>query len=215
MECSRAVSIDARLIRRFGVPVPAGHYWNVAKVFCERLTPSRVAKVYSRTSEPYMEKCATSLEPIYSKSVSQHKKGLNRYSVTKLTSATTMSKPTTTVSIFFLIFGDVVGNNVLDQSLEGLEKICSAGCDITTAMFFLHVTHGPWRSFLKQTRVFSGTKQETFPLYIATMDERVESAAASLRADRSGKMTSSLAMQFAENEIFMRASLRSLSRRKI
>jgi hypothetical protein len=80
------------------------------------------------------------------------------------------------------------------------------------------VTHGPWRSFLKQTRVFSGTKQETFSLYIATMDERVESAAASLRADRSSKMTSSLAMQFAENAIFMRAvhaSLRSLSRRKI
>jgi hypothetical protein len=36
-----------------------------------------------------------------------------------------------------------------------------------------------------------------FPLYITTMDERVESAAAFLRADRSGKMSSSLAMQFA------------------
>eukprot|EP00978_Attheya_sp_CCMP212_P013012 scaffold32460_cov36-Attheya_sp.AAC.1 len=142
-----------------------------------------------------------------------------------------MSKPTTTDSNFFLIFGDVVGNNVFDQSLEGLEKIGSAGCDIMTAMvmiissslffrhflIFLHVTHGRWRSFLKQTRVFSGIKQETFPLYIATMDERVESAAASLRADRSGKMTSSLAMQFAENAILMRAvraSLRSLSRRR-
>ena len=59
------------------------------------------------------------------------------------------------------------------------------------------MTHGQWRSFLKQTRFFYGTKQETFPLYITTMDERVESAAAFLRADRSGKMSSSLAMQFA------------------
>eukprot|EP00978_Attheya_sp_CCMP212_P040462 scaffold221219_cov52-Attheya_sp.AAC.1 len=118
---------------------------------------------------------------------------------------------------FFSIFDNVVGNNVLDQSLEGLEKIGFAGCDIRTAMNFLHVTHGRWRWFLKQTRVFSRTKQETFPLYIATMDERVKSAAASLRADRSGNMTSSLAMQFAENAIFMRAvraSLQSLSRRR-
>ncbi len=59
------------------------------------------------------------------------------------------------------------------------------------------MTHGQWRSFLKQTRFFCGTKQEKFPLYITTMDERVESAAAFLRADRSGKMSSSLAMQFA------------------
>eukprot|EP00978_Attheya_sp_CCMP212_P038871 scaffold197014_cov31-Attheya_sp.AAC.1 len=44
---------------------------------------------------------------------------------------------------------------------------------------------------------FSGTKQETFPLYVTTMDERVERATAFLREDRSGKMTSSLAMQFA------------------
>jgi hypothetical protein len=59
------------------------------------------------------------------------------------------------------------------------------------------VTHGRWRSFLKQTRVFSGTKHETFIVYITAMDERVERAAAFLREDRSGKMTSSLAMQFA------------------
>ena len=59
------------------------------------------------------------------------------------------------------------------------------------------MTHGQWRSFLKQTRVFCGNKQEMFPLYITTMDERVESAAAFLRADRSGKMSSSLTMQFA------------------
>jgi hypothetical protein len=48
-----------------------------------------------------------------------------------------MSKRTTMVLNFFLIFGDVVGNNVLDQSLEGLEKISSAGCDIRTAMVMI------------------------------------------------------------------------------
>jgi hypothetical protein len=67
-----------------------------------------------------------------------------------------MSKPTTMVKKFLLLFGDVVGNNVLDQSLEGLEKISSAGCNIRTAMImiissslffriilnFLYVTHG-------------------------------------------------------------------------
>eukprot|EP00978_Attheya_sp_CCMP212_P014268 scaffold36297_cov63-Attheya_sp.AAC.3 len=82
------------------------------------------------------------------------------------------------VSNILLIFGDVVGNNVLDQSLEGLEKISSAGWDIQTAMM--------------QTRGFSGTKQETFTLYITTMDERVKMAATFLREARS-KMTSSLA----------------------
>jgi hypothetical protein len=48
-----------------------------------------------------------------------------------------MSKRTTMVLNFFLIFGDVVGNNVLDQSLEGLEKISSVGCDIRTAMVMI------------------------------------------------------------------------------
>jgi hypothetical protein len=48
-----------------------------------------------------------------------------------------MSKCTTTVVNFFLIFGDVVGNNVLDQSLEGLEKNISAGCDIRTAVVII------------------------------------------------------------------------------
>ena len=38
---------------------------------------------------------------------------------------------------FFLIFGDVVDNNVLDESLEGLEKNSSAGCDIRTAMVMI------------------------------------------------------------------------------
>ena len=41
---------------------------------------------------------------------------------------------------FFLIFGDVVDNNVLDQSLEGLEKIISAGCDIRTAMVIIIIS---------------------------------------------------------------------------
>jgi hypothetical protein len=45
-----------------------------------------------------------------------------------------MSKSTRTVSNFLLISCDVVGSNVLDQSLEGLEKISSAGCDVRTAM---------------------------------------------------------------------------------
>eukprot|EP00978_Attheya_sp_CCMP212_P014405 scaffold36658_cov61-Attheya_sp.AAC.1 len=68
----------------------------------------------------------------------------------------------------------------------------------------------------KANPFFSGTKQETFTLYIPTMDERVERATTFLREDRSGKMTSSLAMQFAENAIFVcavRVSLWSLSRR--
>ena len=48
-----------------------------------------------------------------------------------------MSKCTKMVFNFFVIFGDVVDNNVLDQSLEGLEKISSAGCDIRTAMVMI------------------------------------------------------------------------------
>jgi hypothetical protein len=50
------------------------------------------------------------------------------------------------------------------------------------------VTDGRWRSFLKHTQLFYGTKQETFTLYITTMDERVERAAAFLREDRSKDM---------------------------
>jgi hypothetical protein len=64
-------------------------------------------------------------------------------------------------------------------------------------MIILCVTHGQWRSFLKQTRVFSGTKHGMFTLYITTMDAKVEIAADFLRKDRSGKITSSLAMQYA------------------
>eukprot|EP00978_Attheya_sp_CCMP212_P023222 scaffold70597_cov40-Attheya_sp.AAC.2 len=69
-----------------------------------------------------------------------------------------MSKPTrTTVSNFLLIFGDVVVNNVLDQSLEGLEKITSMGCNIRIDMVTIisskpskrrsgsaHYTSPPW-----------------------------------------------------------------------
>jgi hypothetical protein len=48
-----------------------------------------------------------------------------------------MSKHTTMVLNFFLIFGDAVGNNVLDQSLEGLEKISTVGCDIRSTMVMI------------------------------------------------------------------------------
>jgi hypothetical protein len=63
--------------------------------------------------------------------------GLNRYSVTKSTGSTTMGKIITRVSNFFFVFGDLVGNNGLNQSLEGLEKISAVGRDIRTPMVMI------------------------------------------------------------------------------
>jgi hypothetical protein len=48
-----------------------------------------------------------------------------------------MGKIITRVSNFFFVFGDLVGNNGLNQSLEGLEKISAVGRDIRTPMVMI------------------------------------------------------------------------------
>ena len=58
-----------------------------------------------------------------------------------------MAKIITTDSNIFFIFGDVVDDNVLKRSREGLDKIRSVGRDITSDMVMLISSISSFRKF--------------------------------------------------------------------